>query len=106
MKKTTINFNEIGYKAKSKHELYRIFVTEDDLYLPPEKEASMLYISQIVIGDKEVSFIFIGPIELYFIDADILKDQSLQGSTHKRIEIEGFYRVPCWGMKWIDLSSR
>ena len=95
MEKATINFNEIGYKAKSKHELYRILVTKGDLYLPPEKEASMLYISQIVIGHTKVSFIFIVPIELYFIGADILKDQSLQGSTHKRIEIEGFHRVPC-----------
>ena len=52
MEKVTINFNQIRFKAMSKHELYLMLVVEDGLYLPTENETSMLYISQIAIGDK------------------------------------------------------
>ena len=42
-----INILQVGTKAQSKKEIYRILVVEGGLYLPPEKEISMLFISQI-----------------------------------------------------------
>ena len=49
-----INFLEIGNNAKSKYEIYRILTVEGGMYLPPEKECSMTFISEIWIGDKKV----------------------------------------------------
>ena len=42
-----INLLEIGNAAKSKHELYRILTVEGGMNLPPEKECSMTFISEI-----------------------------------------------------------
>ena len=54
MEKDKIYFKEVGFIAQSKSELYRALTAEGELYLPPIKEASMLFISQIAIGDKKV----------------------------------------------------
>jgi hypothetical protein len=42
-----INLMQVGTKVQSKSELYRAFVAEGDLYFPPEKESSILFLSQI-----------------------------------------------------------
>ena len=42
-----INLLEIGNNAKSKYEIYRILTVEGGMYLPPEKECSMTFISEI-----------------------------------------------------------
>ena len=55
MEKSHINLAEVGVKAQSKSEIYRALVVEGSLYLPPQKEASMMFISQIAIGEKKVS---------------------------------------------------
>ena len=54
MEKFLINFKEVGYRAQSKAEIYRTLVTEGKLFLPPIKEASMLFISQLAVGEKKV----------------------------------------------------
>ena len=54
MEKSVINLKEIGVRAQSKAEIYRILVTEGELFLPPIKETSMLFISQLAIGEKKV----------------------------------------------------
>ena len=58
----TITTNEIGIKAKSKHEVYRLLATEGNVYLPPQKEANHYYLSKVVSGKtkvtKSASFIF------------------------------------------------
>ena len=55
MESEQINLLKVGTKAQSKYELYRALVVEGGMYLPPEKETSMFFISQIVIGDKKVA---------------------------------------------------
>ena len=50
-----INLLKVGNSAKSKHELYRLLTVEGGMYLPPEKETGMDFISEISIGDKKVS---------------------------------------------------
>ena len=54
MEKSTINLKEIGVRAQSKAEIYRVLVTEGELFLPPIKETSMMFISQLAIGEKKV----------------------------------------------------
>ena len=44
----------IGLKAKSKKEMYRLLVTEANVYLPPIREANYLYIRGILTGEKKV----------------------------------------------------
>ena len=51
-----INFLEVGIKAQSKNELYRIPTVEGGMYLPPEKEATMEFISDIAFYRKKVVF--------------------------------------------------
>ena len=47
-----INLIHVGTKVQSKSELYRALVVEGGLYLSPQKETSMLFISQICVQDK------------------------------------------------------
>ena len=50
----TITTNEIGNKAKSKHEVYRLLATEGDIFLPPQKEANHSYLSDVISGKTMV----------------------------------------------------
>ena len=54
MENSKINILEIGAKAQSKAEIYRFLVVEGGVYLPPQKETSMLFISQIATNEKRV----------------------------------------------------
>ena len=62
----------------------------------------MLYISQIVTGDKKVSFILIRSVKPHFIGISIKESHCLQGSAHRWIKVEGPGRVPCREVKWKD----
>ena len=54
MDKSYLSILDVGTKAQSKSELNRALVVEGGLYLPPMKEATMLFVSQIAAGDKKV----------------------------------------------------
>ena len=45
MEVSRINLKLLGIKSKTKNELYRIFKTEANLYLPPQKDTS-IYLSE------------------------------------------------------------
>ena len=47
---------DVGVKAKSKLEIYRILTTEGGIYLPPPKEWNYQFIRDIITGAKLVSF--------------------------------------------------
>ena len=47
--------NEIGIKAKSKYEIYRLLATDGNVYLPPQKEADHYYLSKIICGETNVN---------------------------------------------------
>ena len=55
MERTSINLEEVGNKAKSKWELYRLLTVEGGLYLPPEDQTNMEFISDIFFNEKKVS---------------------------------------------------
>ena len=62
----------IGLKNKSKKEMYRLLVTEANVYLLPIREANYLYIRGILTGAKKV-FIFNLSSILQFIKSTNLK---------------------------------
>ena len=84
MEKDQINFKEVGFRAQSKSELYRALIVEGELYLPPIKEASMLFISQIAIGDKKVNSKINVKLNILFIGIEICRCQVVPGSPHQR----------------------
>ena len=45
---------ELGLKATSKTEIYRLLTPDGRIYLPPIKEANHHYISDIISGKKLV----------------------------------------------------
>ena len=49
-----INLAQLGTKAKSKNEMYRILTIEAKIYLPPQKECSIYFIRDIFLGKKKV----------------------------------------------------
>ena len=49
-----INLAQLGNKAKSKNEMYRILTVEAKIYLPPLKECSIYFIRDIFLGKKKV----------------------------------------------------
>ena len=48
----TTNVNQLGTKAKSKNEMYRILTVEAKIYLPPQKECSIYFIRDIFHGKR------------------------------------------------------
>ena len=55
METTTVNLMEVGVKAKSKSEIYLALTINGGLYLMPQKEWGMAFISNICFGKKKVS---------------------------------------------------
>ena len=51
--KSSLNLVEVGNKAKSKWELYRLLTVEGCLYFPPEDETNMEFISDIFFNEKK-----------------------------------------------------
>ena len=51
----TINLNQLGSKARSKNEMYRLLTVEAKIYLPPQKECSIYFIRDIFHGKKKVT---------------------------------------------------
>ena len=50
---------QIGLKAKSKKEMYRLLASDGQIYLPPLKEANYKYIRGILTGKKKVSLLLL-----------------------------------------------
>ena len=50
----SINLNQLGTKAKSKNEMYRILTVEAKNYLPPQKEWTIYFIRDVFQGKKKV----------------------------------------------------
>ena len=54
-----IKFLEVGTKAQSKNELYRILTVEGGMHLPPDNEETMDFISDIAFTSKRQCFEFL-----------------------------------------------
>ena len=52
--KNRLTVADIFIKAKSKVELYRVLITEGEVYLPPSKECNYKFIRDIIVGNKKV----------------------------------------------------
>ena len=50
-----INLAQLGTKAKSKNEMYRILTVKAKIYLPPQKECSIYFIRDIFLSKKKVN---------------------------------------------------
>ena len=51
-----VNLIELGGKARSKAELYRLLTAEGHLYLPPYKICPVDFIADVIDGKKSVWF--------------------------------------------------
>ena len=54
MERRRVNIAEIGTKAQSKAELYRLLTVEGGMYLPPQDQTNMEFISDIAFSVKRV----------------------------------------------------
>jgi hypothetical protein len=54
METKTLKLLDLGAKASSKHEVYRLLSTEGQVFLPPEKESPHRFLSDIFKGKKKV----------------------------------------------------
>ena len=66
MESSIVNLNTVSIKAKSKGEMYRMLVCEGNMYLMPQKEWGMAFISDIWVGHKKVFTSFVGFVLFYF----------------------------------------
>ena len=55
---SSFTVNEIGAKAKSKVEIYRVLVTKGGVYLPHVKDINYSFLRSIITGDKKASILF------------------------------------------------
>ena len=55
MEPSSLTTIELGAKARSKNEIYRLLVTDCGFHLPPMKEANYYYITNVLCGDKQVT---------------------------------------------------
>ena len=85
MESSIANLNSVGIKAKSKGELYRMLVCEGNMYLMPQKEWGIAFISDIWVGRKKVLFSFVGLVLFYFNIGVLCKwGEGLTGSPFER----------------------
>ena len=49
-----LSVTEVGSKAKSKGEIYRLLATEGGVYLPPLKDVNYQFLRDIITGSKKV----------------------------------------------------
>ena len=54
MEKVTLNLIEVGGKARSKLELYKLLTVDGHLYLPPYKYCSVNFMADIIEGNRKV----------------------------------------------------
>ena len=54
MEKKRVNLLDLGNKARTKLELYRLLTAEGQLYLPPYKLCPIDFISDLIIEKKMV----------------------------------------------------
>ena len=59
MERTKVNLLEVGTKIQSKKGLYRLLTVEKGMYLPPQEQTNMEFISDIAFGEKSVRLIYI-----------------------------------------------
>ena len=55
MQTSRVNLLEVSSKAQSKPEMYRLLTVEEGLYLPPQDQTNMEFISDIAFQVKKVS---------------------------------------------------
>ena len=53
--KVAVNLLDLGSKARSKYEVYKILTNEGNLYLPPYKECSIEFITDYLEGKKSIN---------------------------------------------------
>ena len=61
-----INLRELGVKAKSKLELYRMLTVEGHLFLPPYRYCPVDFMALIATGEKKVFFLHLDLQSQYF----------------------------------------
>ena len=54
IEKATLNLIEVGGKARSKSELYKLFTFDGHLYLPPYKYCFVDFMADIIEGKRKV----------------------------------------------------
>ena len=54
MEKVSLNLLDVGGKARSKSELYKLLTVEGHLYLPPYKFCSVDFMADIIEGKRKV----------------------------------------------------
>jgi hypothetical protein len=55
------NLLNLGAKAQSKHELYKLLTNDGDFYFPPYKQGPVDFIASVLKGEKKVKFCFFLP---------------------------------------------
>ena len=55
MEKVNLNLIDVGGKARSKSELYKLLTVEGHLYLPPYKFCSVDFMADIIEGKRKVN---------------------------------------------------
>ena len=54
MEENKLTTFELGAKAQSKNEVYRLLITDAELHLPPMKESHYDYLAGVLWGDIKV----------------------------------------------------
>jgi hypothetical protein len=49
-----VNLLELGSKAQSKYELYKMLTNDGEFYLPPYKECTVKFIAEMLKDNKKV----------------------------------------------------
>ena len=57
METTKVNLMKLGVKAKSKTEIYLALTIKNGIYLMPQKECNIEFISEVCFGRKKVGLV-------------------------------------------------
>ena len=91
MERTSLNLIEVGNKAKSKWELYRLLTVEGGLYLPPEDQTNMDFVSDIFFNEKKVRNSIIILANLAYQVISFKRCKSMTNTSRCRTSIKRSY---------------
>ena len=95
MEISNVNLLDIGSKAQSKLELYRLLVVEGRMYLPPENQCSMDFISEICLQERKVLIILLSLSFEFCVGALCRRNTGLNSSSRRWPEVSWLDSVYC-----------
>ena len=106
MERTKVKILEVGTKAQSKNELYRLLTVEGGMHLPPQEQTNMKFISDIAFGEKSVRLIYRRFSYQMNLGSLFIRCKGVTSPPRWLIHSKKFDQVRHWGLPGRNLFTK